>query len=104
MQCRLCLRIFCINNHKTRCGRIGQVDEDIVVGQWSDIIEVMVDRLQRVTTRIEAIGRTQILPVGAKYLLTFESGNTLADQDNIIGVGSYQWGALCLHFYVWNSS
>ena len=28
-----------------------QVDEEVVVAQWGDIIQVMVDRLQRVTTR-----------------------------------------------------
>src|SRR5690348_15672434 len=103
MQCGLGIGIFRVDNHKTRCGSIGEVDEDIVVGQWSDIIEVMVDRLQRVTSRINIVSRTQILSIGAQYLLTLESGNTLTDQHNVIGVGSYQWGALCLCYYVWNS-
>ena len=103
MQCRLGIGILCINNHKTGGGRIREVDKDVVIGQWGNIIEVMADRLQCIASRINIIRRAEVLSVGAKYLLSFESGNALADKDDMIGVCSYQWGVLSLYFYIWYS-
>ena len=52
----------------------------------------MVDGLQRIAGRIDAIGRTEILPVRAKYLLTLVDSNILADQYNVVGIGRRQFG------------
>ncbi len=56
MQLRRSIWVFSIDYHETGRRRIGQIDEDVIVGKRRNIVQVMIDGLQRVAVGIDIVG------------------------------------------------